>query len=127
MELRQRGVNLPPWTDKLGLATNRLWAEVIRRERQLEATQINHEIMKTYAMNAPAHVEWKDRYAMVEPLFKKLLAELDQSAYRTDHLRGTITEKIRRLEEEKKLQDYMNWMSSDDFSVTDWVKGGNGE
>ena len=94
------------------------------REQRFEATKINHEIMTAYAMSGVGPgVEWKDRYAFIEPLFKKLLAELDQSAYRTSHVRGTMEARIRRLETEKHNQDYLTWVTGDNFDINTWLNG----
>lgn len=122
--MKKRGVDLPPWDDELGLKTNLFWTEVVKRDQRLKALEYNHEIMKAYAMSGVGPtVEWKDRYSFIEPLFTKLLAQIDHSAYRTTHKRGTLLETIRRLEERKKMQDRLDWITSDDFDLQAWVKG----
>lgn len=127
MTLKARGLDLPAWDNRVGLAVNTLWAEFVRRERMQETTRVQHEVMAAYAMSGvDPSVDFSTRYNFVEPLLKKLLAEIDQTAYRTEYHRLIARKKLERLMQRKAEMDRLEWIASDRFDLGSWIRGKDG-
>jgi hypothetical protein len=112
------------WDDRVGMAVNRVWTEVVRREKVQQKTQVQHELMLEYAMNGlDPSVDFSKRYNLVEPLLNKLLAEIDHTAYRTEYRRWIAKQKLQRLLDRKAEVDRLEIITSDQFNIADWVRG----
>jgi hypothetical protein len=115
---------LPDYHSLTGMATNRLWAEVLRRERQLQATLLQQDAMITYSMaGVPADVEFQKRYDFLKVSLRKSLAEIDQSAYGTSYHRRTLEMRLRESQEKRKLFERLDKMESESFDLNSWLRG----
>lgn len=108
-----------------GMAANRMWVEMLRRERQLESTLTEHSLLMTYIMaGVPPQVEYEKRHEWLSPSLKKVLAEINQTAYSVQYRKGLIQHRLSKLDERESQMAMLDAMSSDTFSIQDWMKQG---
>ena len=106
------------------MAVNKMWTEVLRRERQLQATLLQQDAMTTYAM-AGIHPEGElqKRNEFLKISLRKSLAEIDQSAYGTAYHRRTLELRLKETQERREQFSRLDSMSTDSFDLGAWARG----
>lgn len=106
------------------MAVNKMWAEVLRRERQLQATLLQQDAMTTYAMaGVPAEIDLQKRNDFLKISLRKSLAEIDQSAYGTQYHRRTLELRLRECRERREQFARLDAMESGTFDIGSWARG----
>ena len=100
------------------------WAELVRRERRLTATQAQFDTVMSYVMGGLSpSVEFNKRYEVLEPHLKNLVGEIDQSRYTTHGKRIELERKKRKAVALHQELDRLQQITSDKFDLQGWLRG----
>lgn len=117
-----RGVRLPGWDDDVGLATNVFWAEVLRREEELEASKLRWDAFMTYIMSGLSpSFDVKQRNDLLDPFFDEVLSKMDHSAYTVERKMLSAMKRVAAARERVAELERLRWIASEDFSIEAWM------
>lgn len=119
----RQGLALPGWDDDVGIHVNLFWAEMLRREEEVERAKLRFSAFMTYVMTSmPDKIDIVQRNDILDPVFDDVLSKLDHSAYTIEKRVLAAGQRLANARAKVLELKQMKWLASEDFSISKWLR-----